>query len=312
MLNSIFKSLQSPSRRRRQAGRSVPVPAQTLELKQLLSGVQPTVDSPELQAEATSDTTAGAAVVVTASVGSASNWNAAMFSREPTVLPTTVNNAWGTRPTQPVVTAQPRVATSVQSSSVPVFSSGTFSRSVTQVSSMGAMNAQSVRPIQPITAQFAHPIFGAPIGGDDHGNNAATATTVTSPSTTEGQLHRGDVDWFRLNVKQGQTYTISVDLITLADSTLRIRNAESTTLKFDDNGGFGRGSKLPWTATEDSTLFIEVKARSWSQTGSYQLQISNESVEADQTEQTTSTTTSSTTIVRRTTWISFRRIIWFR
>lgn len=313
MLRSMLQSFKSPSRRRRQVGRSIAVPVQALELKQLLSAVQTIIDAPDQQQDTESEGEPAAAPISETTVTATVAQNSGMFSRQPTVVLYFLNSPFRTVPIVPVLAAQVRVPQQITQAPATIVSPNALSRLATPVTPVSPLTGRSMLPIQPIVAKSAIGPTVTPSVFDDHGNNAATATVVLSPSTTAGQLHQGDSDWFRLGVKKGQTYTISTELLTLSDSTLRIHNAEGTILKFDDNGGAGFASKLTWTASEDSTIYIDVSANSSSQTGTYRLHISNDSNVGDETGQTSSPVTqTATTSVVRTTRVYILRIVRYR
>ena len=67
-------------------------------------------------------------------------------------------------------------------------------------------------------------------GGDDHGNNATTATSVGVPSTTPGTIETGsDADWFRFNAVSGTQYTFQTALGTLSDTLLELFGTNGST-----------------------------------------------------------------------------------
>lgn len=104
----------------------------------------------------------------------------------------------------------------------------------------------------------------APVGagvGDDHGDKAATATAVSDPSSTDGELGViDDVDYFSFDATIGRLYTIETTLGTLGDSTLTLYDTDGTTqLEFDDDSGVGvRASKILWTSPATGTYFVKV------------------------------------------------------
>ncbi len=114
--------------------------------------------------------------------------------------------------------------------------------------------------------------------GDDHGNNAGSATSVGVPSQTGGNIDvGGDVDWFAFGMVPGVTYTIETSLGTLTDSVLRLYGPNGTSqLAFDDDGGAGLASRIQYTAPSSGTHYAEVRGFSLSQSGTYTLGIQSD------------------------------------
>ena len=112
--------------------------------------------------------------------------------------------------------------------------------------------------------------------GDDHGNNASTATTIAVPSTTAGTIGVGsDTDWFRFTATAGTQYVFETTLGTLSDSKLQLIGTDGVSvLAQDDDSGPGLGSRIAWTATSSGTYYVEVLPYSSSYTGSYTLTVS--------------------------------------
>ena len=107
---------------------------------------------------------------------------------------------------------------------------------------------------------------------DDHGNNAGAATLVAANSSTAGELElAADVDWFAFQVANGDEVVLETTLGTLADSYLRLYDANGTTvLPQDDNGGVGMASRIAWTAPANGTYYVSVD-NVGSITGTYDL-----------------------------------------
>lgn len=115
----------------------------------------------------------------------------------------------------------------------------------------------------------------ARIQSDDHGNEAATATPIDIGTSTTGEIEQGgDTDWFSFFVSAGQDYEFTTDLLTLSDTTLSLYDQDGETLlEFDDDGGPGLASRINWTASTSSTVYLKVAAYSSSQTGTYSLNV---------------------------------------
>ena len=115
-------------------------------------------------------------------------------------------------------------------------------------------------------------------------DNASTASTIVVGGTPiQDQLEiTGDHDWFRLNLAAGQKVTIALNLVTLEDSYIYLRNASGGLIAENDDGGGGRGSRLVFTAPTAGTYYIDVAAWTPTQpiagytgTGAYKLSVSN-------------------------------------
>ncbi|MBH67104.1 MAG: hypothetical protein CMM58_02005 [Rhodospirillaceae bacterium] len=93
----------------------------------------------------------------------------------------------------------------------------------------------------------------------------------------------GDKDVFSLSVNSGGTYQIDLrgstsGVGTLTDPLLRVLDANSQVLAENDDGGSGFESSLNFTASSTGEVFLEAGAFSSSQTGTYQLDVSQTGV----------------------------------
>jgi subtilisin family serine protease len=111
--------------------------------------------------------------------------------------------------------------------------------------------------------------------GDDHGNNAATATAVGVPSSTAGTIGTaGDVDWFKVQATAGKTYVFTVALGTLHDSVLYLYDTNGQKqLAFNDDYGGTLASQISWTATSGGTYFLDVGGYANRTIGTYSLNV---------------------------------------
>ncbi len=112
------------------------------------------------------------------------------------------------------------------------------------------------------------------LAADDHGNNAATATTVCVGSRVAGEIEQnGDRDWFRFTAAAGRRYIFFTELGSLQDSVLTLYAPDGATVIAvnDDAPGRGLASEIAWTAPISGTYYLEVRAYSTSQVGSYSL-----------------------------------------
>ena len=110
---------------------------------------------------------------------------------------------------------------------------------------------------------------------DDHGNNAATATTVGASSSTAGAIEAGgDVDWFKFEAVAGKTYLVTVGLGTLRDSVLYLYDTNGAKqLAFNDDYGSGYASQISWTAPSSGVYYVAVAGYSSSYKGTYSLSL---------------------------------------
>ena len=113
--------------------------------------------------------------------------------------------------------------------------------------------------------------------------NSTTGVTIAVGATIDNQLEMtGDHDWYRVQLTAGQKVTIAVNLLTLEDSYVYLRDAGGAILAENDDGGGGRGSRLVFAAPTTGTYYIDVAAWTpttpvpgYTGTGSYRLSVSN-------------------------------------
>ena len=112
---------------------------------------------------------------------------------------------------------------------------------------------------------------------------STTSTIAVDGAPLQDQLEiSGDRDWYRLNLAAGQKVTIAVNLVTLEDSYVYLRNASGAIIAENDDGGGGRGSRLVFTAPAAGTYYIDVGAwvndgsdPDYADTGAYRLSVTN-------------------------------------
>lgn len=92
---------------------------------------------------------------------------------------------------------------------------------------------------------------------EDHGSVPARATSVAIPSTTTGLIGAAtDADWFRFTATAGVNYRLTLALNLLTSGTLRIFDANGTTvLASDVDGG---AATLDFTPATTGTYYAEV------------------------------------------------------
>ncbi|WP_310467117.1 M10 family metallopeptidase C-terminal domain-containing protein, partial [Sphingomonas sp.] len=104
--------------------------------------------------------------------------------------------------------------------------------------------------------------------------NATTGATIAIGGSTSNVLETvGDHDWFRIDLTQGQSISVLLDGITLADPYLIIRNSAGAILYQNDDGGAGLDSLLSFRAPVSGSYYIDVGAVQNSQSGSYTLSV---------------------------------------
>ena len=115
---------------------------------------------------------------------------------------------------------------------------------------------------------------------DIPGNSSTTATIALGETITDAIETAGDHDWFALQLTAGQQVSIMVDVVTLEDPYVYIRDANGTILGEDDDDGAGRGSRLVFTAPASGTYYIDVAAwmpdeplPDYTGTGTYELSV---------------------------------------
>ncbi len=110
-----------------------------------------------------------------------------------------------------------------------------------------------------------------------------TTATIGIGAVIDGEIETvGDHDWFRIALTAGQKISIAVNVLTLQDPYVYIRDAIGTVLAENDDGGGGRGSRLVFTAPASGTYYIDVAAWAapepvpgYTGTGAYRLSLKN-------------------------------------
>ena len=102
------------------------------------------------------------------------------------------------------------------------------------------------------------------------------SNAIVVPSTTTGNIDSpGSTDQFSFDVIAGQTYILTTQLGTLADTVLTLSDRSGNELAFNDDVVSGDwSSRIKYTATETGTLYLEVRAYSSLQLGLYSLSLS--------------------------------------
>ena len=96
-------------------------------------------------------------------------------------------------------------------------------------------------------------------GLEDHANWKGDATAIRVGADVRGALdYDGDIDFFRFQAEQGQSYQIDVALGTLHDSTVDLYDGDGSFLDTNDDYGDTLASRLYWNAPSSGERYIAV------------------------------------------------------
>ncbi len=136
------------------------------------------------------------------------------------------------------------------------------------VSDLAQDDINGIRAIYASTDQTPAPT-------DDHGNDAAHATSIPNDGTTiAGNIERGgDVDFFSFQAVQGATHLLSTSGLGAGmDTVLTLFDANGTTvLREDDDSGGNRASLITWNAPASARYFLRVRHYNAAGTGTYRV-----------------------------------------
>ncbi len=119
-----------------------------------------------------------------------------------------------------------------------------------------AVNPAIPAPEAPVSVATVAPVPGS---NDDHANSIDNATPVTVGEAVEGGVNYiGDTDFFVLQVEEGVSYQIDVELDTLEDSWLRLLDSTFWELAYNDDHGDSLASGILWTAPGSGDYYVEV------------------------------------------------------
>ena len=94
---------------------------------------------------------------------------------------------------------------------------------------------------------------------DDHGNDIDDATAIRVGADVRGALdYDGDIDYFRFQAEQGESYQIDVALGTLDDSIVELYDADGSFLDANDDDGGTFASRLYWEAPSNGVYYVAV------------------------------------------------------
>ena len=105
----------------------------------------------------------------------------------------------------------------------------------------------------------------------DHGNDRGSATSIGLTSTTEGQLHVGDNDYFRIDITE--SVTIRMETTGSADTYGELYGSDGTRIRGNDDGGADKNFRLT-ASLEAGTYYLLVGGYNDSTTGHYTLAVS--------------------------------------
>lgn len=127
------------------------------------------------------------------------------------------------------------------------------------------------------TGAYRLAVTSAAIPPDNAGNDASTRGRIRSGQTVNGNIeYEGDVDWYRLSARTGQTYRIALAGAGeggLSDSYLRVVDAQGNELAANDDSEGSLNSALEFTPQASGNVFIEASAFSNAYTGAYTLTV---------------------------------------
>ena len=117
---------------------------------------------------------------------------------------------------------------------------------------------------------------------DDHGNDIDDATVAAVGADVEGALdYDDDIDYFRFQAEQGQSYQIDVALGTLDDSIVELYDADGSLLDSNDDYGDTLASRLYWNAPSSGERYVLVGGAYTSSRGTYTLTVSHSTIVDD-------------------------------
>ena len=108
--------------------------------------------------------------------------------------------------------------------------------------------------------------------GDDHGDDRASATVVGIPSTTAGELERGDRDWFRIDV--GHAGTLLVESTGGTDTYGSLHRSDGSRIARNDDGGDRFNFRISRDALDVGAYYLQVRGFNSSTHGDYSLEVS--------------------------------------
>lgn len=105
----------------------------------------------------------------------------------------------------------------------------------------------------------------------DFAANTGTEAVLAMNSTGSGSIATArDMDWFRIEVQAGKSYTVTVDAAagSSLDAYLRLYDAAGRLVASDDDSGAGQNARLTFTANQTTALYLSAGGYG-SSTGAY-------------------------------------------
>ena len=109
---------------------------------------------------------------------------------------------------------------------------------------------------------------------DIHGDTTATATPISLGDSINGELHSGDVDYFRISV--ASTVDVSIFTEGTIDTTGQLYDSLFTPLVFDNDSGTFRNFRILERLETETTYYIAVRGFSAFSVGAYTLTVQME------------------------------------
>jgi hypothetical protein len=110
---------------------------------------------------------------------------------------------------------------------------------------------------------------------DIPGNSSTFASLAVGSAATDSLETIADHDWYRISLTAGQAVTVAVNLLTLEDSYLNIRDSSGNIIYSNDDivDGVERGSRISFDPSYTGTYYIDVGAWDDRFTGTYQVSV---------------------------------------
>lgn len=120
--------------------------------------------------------------------------------------------------------------------------------------------------------EAALPDPGPQFLGDDIGDNTSTTTSIAVGGTVSSVInHSGDLDYFRVNLVAGQTYTFSV--AGMSDAYVELRDSAGALVAENDDGGILLNAFLMTRVAQTGTYYVVARGYNGSVTGNYTLAV---------------------------------------
>lgn len=137
------------------------------------------------------------------------------------------------------------------------------------------------------TGRYRLAATAAPVPADDVGNDASTQVRLTPGRQVAGALeYEGDADWYRLSVRSGQRYLVTLAGAEgadepLVDPLLRVLDRDGNELVMNDDADMSLNSSLEYIPQQSGEVFVEARAYADAYAGSYVLNVTAERAPTD-------------------------------